>query len=128
MIAAILEPYRHGTGEHPRFAISGIDLPVPSAMITPLSLLLHEFATNAAKHGSLSTVAGSIEIACSIRDGKVTIQWKEVGGPSPVATEDEGFGSRLIRAAASELGGLVRDWNAAGIVLEITIDSERFSA
>ncbi|AZO38781.1 PAS domain S-box protein [Mesorhizobium sp. M2A.F.Ca.ET.037.01.1.1] len=128
LVAAILEPYRHGTDEHPRFAISGIDMPVPSAMITPLSLLLHEFATNAAKHGSLSAAAGSIEIACSNTDGKVTVQWREVGGPPPIATEDEGFGSRLIRAAARELGGVVRDWDAAGIVLEITIDSERFSA
>lgn len=128
LIAAILEPYREGTDEHPRFAISGIDMPVPPAMITPLSLLLHEFATNAAKHGSLSAAAGSIEIACSNRDGKVTVQWREVGGPSPVATEDEGFGSRLIRAAASELGGFVRGWDSAGIVLEITIDIGRFSA
>ncbi|TIV33081.1 MAG: hypothetical protein E5V90_00210 [Mesorhizobium sp.] len=128
MVAAILEPYRQGTDEHPRFAISGIDLPVPSRMITPLSLLLHEFATNAAKHGSLSAAAGSIEIACSNTDGKVTVQWREIGGPPPVATDDEGFGSRLIRAAASELGGVVRDWDAAGIVLEITIDLERFPA
>ncbi|RWD30204.1 MAG: PAS domain S-box protein [Mesorhizobium sp.] len=128
LIAAILAPYRHGADEHPRFAISGIDMPVPSAMITPLSLLLHEFATNAAKHGSLSAAAGSIEIACSNSDGKVTVQWREVGGPSPVATEDEGFGSRLIRAAASELGGFVRGWDPAGIVLEITIDIGRFSA
>ncbi|MBZ9814716.1 PAS domain S-box protein [Mesorhizobium sp. CA7] len=127
LIAAILAPYRHGTDDQPRFAISGTDLPVPPAMITPLSLLLHEFATNAAKHGSLSAPDGSIEIACSNRDGKVSVQWREVGGPPPVATEDEGFGSRLIRAAANELGGVVRDWDPAGIVLEITIDSERFS-
>ncbi|RWB65232.1 PAS domain S-box protein [Mesorhizobium sp.] len=128
LIAAILAPYRHGTDQHPRFAISGIDIPVPPAMITPLSLLLYEFATNAAKHGSLSAAVGSIEIACSNRDGKVTVQWREVGGPPPVATEDEGFGSRLVRAAASELGGLVRDRGPAGIVLELTIDIEKFSA
>ncbi|RAZ92402.1 hypothetical protein DPM33_00365 [Mesorhizobium hawassense] len=127
LIAAILEPYRQGTDEHPRFTISGIDLPAPPAMITPLSLLLHEFATNAAKHGCLSAAAGWIDITCSNSDGKVIVQWREVGGPPPVATEDEGFGSRLIRAAASELGRVVRDWDATGIVLEITIDIERFS-
>lgn len=128
LIAAILEPYRQGTDEHPRFAISGIDMTVPPTMITPLSLLLYEFATNAAKHGSLSAAAGAIEIACSIRHDKVTLQWREVGGPSPVATDNEGFGSRLIRAAASELGGLVRDRDAAGMVLELTIDIEKFPA
>ncbi|MGX5832305.1 PAS domain S-box protein [Mesorhizobium sp. 43Arga] len=127
LIAAILAPYRNGTDGHPRFAVSGIDMPVPPAMITPLSLLLHELATNAAKHGSLSVAAGSIEIACSNRDGKVTVQWREVGGPPPVASGDEGFGSRLIRAAASELGGVVRDWDPTGVVLEITIDIQRFS-
>ncbi|TIU33362.1 MAG: PAS domain S-box protein, partial [Mesorhizobium sp.] len=111
LIAAILAPYRHVTDELPRFAIRGIDIPVPAAMITPLSLLLHEFATNAAKHGSLSAATGSIEIACSDRDGKVIIQWREVGGPPPVASDDEGFGSRLVRAAACELGGVARDWD-----------------
>ncbi|RWA62385.1 PAS domain S-box protein [Mesorhizobium sp. M1C.F.Ca.ET.193.01.1.1] len=128
LIAAILAPYRHVTDELPHFAIRGIDIPVPAALITPLSLLLHEFATNAAKHGSLSAATGSIEIACSNRDGKVTVHWREVGGPPPVATEDEGFGSRLIRAAASELGGIVRNWDPAGVVLELTINIERFSA
>jgi hypothetical protein len=34
----------------------------------------------------------------------------------------------LIRAAASELGGLVRDRDAAGMILELTIDIEKFSA
>ncbi|CDX20527.1 putative signaling protein [Mesorhizobium sp. ORS 3324] len=126
LINAILAPY--ATDEHPRFTISGIDIPVPWEMITPLALLLHEFATNAAKHGSLSTATGSIEIVCANRGGKGFVQWRELGGPPPTTTEEEGFGSRLVRAAASELGGVARNWDPAGIVLEITIDIERFSA
>ncbi|RUV93508.1 PAS domain S-box protein [Mesorhizobium sp. M1A.F.Ca.IN.022.07.1.1] len=128
LVNAILAPYRHAADEHPRFAITGIDIPVPAAMITPLSLLLHEFATNAAKHGSLSAAAGSIEITCANRDGKVLIQWREVGGPPPVATEEEGFGSRLVRVAASQLGRVERNWDPAGVTIEITLDGERFSA
>ncbi|MDG4877485.1 PAS domain S-box protein [Mesorhizobium sp. WSM4935] len=128
LIAAILAPYRHGTDEHPRFAISGIDVPVPSAMITPLSLLLHEFATNAAKYGSLSAADGSIEIACSDRDGAVLIRWREIGGPPPDGTTKEGFGTRLVRAVASQLGSVDRMWDPAGVVIELTIDGQKFSA
>jgi PAS domain S-box-containing protein len=128
LIAAILAPYRHGADGHSRVVINGIDMPVPSATITPLSLLLNEFATNAAKYGSLSAAAGSVEIACSIRDGAVLIRWREIGGPPPDGTIKEGFGTRLVRAVASQLGRLDRTWDSAGVVIELAIDGQRFSA
>ncbi|MGO4781381.1 hypothetical protein AB4084_38435, partial [Lysobacter sp. 2RAB21] len=65
LIAAILAPYR--SGERSRCEVRGADIPVPSNLVTSLSLLLHEFATNAAKYGSLSTMDGMVEIICSER-------------------------------------------------------------
>jgi two-component sensor histidine kinase len=41
--------------------------------VTTFALLLHEFATNAAKYGALSTSAGHIEIACSEPDGQFVV-------------------------------------------------------
>ena len=82
---SILAPYRHGTTSPPlrdqwhRSAGASNDY-------NAASLQLHEFATNAAKHGSLSAAAGSIEIACSSRDGKAIVNWCEVGGSPPVPT------------------------------------------
>ncbi|TPN15938.1 PAS domain S-box protein [Mesorhizobium sp. B2-3-3] len=124
LLAAILAPYHDDANEHPRWAINGVDMSVPSTLITPLSLLLHEFATNAAKYGGLSTAEGSVKIACSNRDGKMVMQWREAGGPPPSKTPREGFGGRLIRLAASQLGRVDIAWESTGAVIELTIDRE----
>jgi two-component sensor histidine kinase len=39
--------------EDPRIALSGIDAAVAGSAVNSLALLLHEFATNAAKYGAL---------------------------------------------------------------------------
>jgi PAS domain S-box-containing protein len=93
----ILTPYLGK--ESPRLTITGCDRNIADAEVTGFALLLHEFATNAAKHGALSTSTGKIDIECS-EDGKeMTMIWREHG--SEGATEhnvESGFGSILIRA------------------------------
>ncbi|MGO4670212.1 PAS domain S-box protein [Bosea sp. 2RAB26] len=123
LIAAILAPY--DVGERPRSEVSGADIPVPSALVTSLSLLLHEFATNAAKYGSLSTADGKVEITCSDRSSEFVLVWRERGGPSPTITRSDGFGSRLIKATASQLGRVSRDWDPLGVVIELVIQRDR---
>ncbi|MEK1855571.1 MAG: HWE histidine kinase domain-containing protein, partial [Phyllobacterium sp.] len=62
-IQTILAPYDGDTnGTAARFEIKGSDVPVRGNTIIPLSLLLYEFATNAAKYGGLSTLSGRIDI------------------------------------------------------------------
>jgi two-component sensor histidine kinase len=75
--------------------------------ISSLALLLHEFATNSAKYGALSEIAGRIQIHCADHGGTVIITWSEHGGP-PVAapSDDKGFGDLLVRATVtSQLRG-----------------------
>ena len=64
LIRAIVSPYEE-KGTSPRVEISGPDVPVSANLATGFALLLHEFATNAAKYGALSTTSGRIKIACS---------------------------------------------------------------
>lgn len=123
LIAAILAPYR--AGEQSRSKVRGADIPVPSTLVTSLSLLLHEFATNAAKYGSLSTPDGIVEITCSDRSSEFVIVWRERGGPSPESTGSEGFGSRLVKATASQLGRVSRVWDPAGVIIELVIERDR---
>ena len=59
LIQTILSPYNGGEGEEARVNIAGPDMPMRSGSLTSFALLLHEFATNAAKYGALATRRGA---------------------------------------------------------------------
>jgi PAS domain S-box-containing protein len=82
----------------------------PNAAVT-LCLVLHELATNAAKHGALTAPCGQISVTWT-RTGVlpeqppwVELVWGEQGGPHVEPPKKQGFGSRLIAASADQLGG-----------------------
>jgi len=94
--------------------------------IVPLSLILHELATNAIKHGALSRPEGHVQIVWSTgRNGapQLHLRWQEHGGPPAKPPTTPGFGTRLIEFAASrDLGGRVElDYQPSGLVVEVTI-------
>ena len=65
-----------------------------------LSAALHELASNAVKHGSLSTPHGRLELSWSVaptsRGMTLTFDWVERDGPPVRRPRRFGFGSRLI--------------------------------
>jgi two-component system CheB/CheR fusion protein len=68
-------------------------------------LVIHELATNAAKHGALSVAEGRISISWSVQgnasEPSLTFKWQERGGPPAKAPEHRGFGSILLENALS---------------------------
>ena len=115
--------------EHPRIAISGIDGPISGPAVTSLALLLHEFATNAAKYGALSAESGSVKVVFAEEGDSIVIRWTERGGPLVTAPNgDLGFGDVLSRIAVSDQlgGGIVRDWRPEGLAIRLTVPRSRF--
>lgn len=106
-----------------RVSIEGEDLTIDDRSATPLALVFHELATNAAKYGSLSIPEGKVQIRCFSRGETVELHWCETGGPVVTAPPGEGFGSKLIElSAVRQLGGQVtRNWAPEGLRLNITI-------
>lgn len=105
--------------------IAGDDIPVRGAAVTSMALLLHELATNAAKHGALSTPSGSIDIGCAVDDGRFVLEWVERGGP-PTQFEGEGFGSILLRTVIDSQGGaMTRDVRPDGLAITLSFARER---
>ncbi|QIG46986.1 PAS domain S-box protein [Nordella sp. HKS 07] len=120
---AILFPYDQGARS--RLSIVGDDLAIAAKSITPLALLLHEFATNAAKYGSLSNEDGRVDITCRLDDQTAEIVWRETHGPQHLDDGEKGFGSRLVEASAIQLGGRVdRQWEAGGLVIRIELSRQ----
>jgi two-component sensor histidine kinase len=99
-------------------------------------MVLHELATNAAKHGALSVPAGSVAVTWRVgqragEDRLLHLRWAESGGPAiGGAPARRGFGSRVIEATArGQLGGSVeRRWEASGLVCEIVVPLARVVA
>ena len=79
-----------------------------------MAMLLHELATNAAKHGALSAPGGRVELRWRAgrradEDGFLRLRWAEAGGP-PLAGPParRGFGTRVVEATVrGQLGGAV---------------------
>ncbi len=98
--------------------------------VASLALLLHEFATNAAKYGALSSAEGTIAIDCAEEGDKVVVTWIERGGPPVVRpTGAEGFGGVLSRIAVmSQLGGeIARDWKPEGLEIRLVAPRSRLA-
>jgi PAS domain S-box-containing protein len=117
----IFAPYR--AGPTTRILLSGEDPRVDDRSATPLALLFHELATNAAKYGALSAADGRVHLHVATEGDDVRIDWREVGGPAVKPADTEGFGSRLMMLSVErQLGGrIVRHWHVTGLEISLWI-------
>ena len=118
LLAAVLAPYRSPDGT--RVSILGPAILLPTYAVVPLSMVLHEMTTNAAKYGALSKPRGNIEITWQVSGGidkSVELVWQERGGPKVKVGASAGFGTKLIdRVVGYDLDGRNRiDFDTAGV-------------
>jgi two-component sensor histidine kinase/DNA-binding response OmpR family regulator len=124
-IAALVEeelaPYRVGEGE--QIAISGPNVSLLPHVAQGLALALHELATNAAKHGALSSAAGRVSLSWQQQPEALVLQWIERGGPRIVPPSARSFGLKVIRASIEQqLGGTARfEWQPIGLQCMLAI-------
>ncbi|AMK17004.1 MULTISPECIES: PAS domain-containing protein [Sphingobium] len=112
-----------------RILFSGDNPAIDDRSATPLALLFHELATNAAKYGALSVPQGRIHIDVRGEDADVRVDWREEGGPRVQPSGEEGFGTRLMQLSAErQLGGRIqRDWRPEGLLVSLWIPSRSMS-
>ena len=109
-------------------ALTGPPVTLKVDAVQPLSLCLHELATNAAKYGALSIPGGRVDIGWGLEGDALVLTWAESGGPRIAAPPQRtGFGSRLLDAAArGQLGGdATLLWRSAGLVCRLRIAGDR---
>ncbi len=107
------------TGSDKRLRVDGPKVRLPQQYTVPLALTLHELSTNAAKHGSLSSPTGQVDLTWTYSRGrrnKLEILWRESGGDHRSHAASSGFGSTLIErgmpARASSAGSSRAVWSA----------------
>ena len=92
--------------------IDGPEVTLSAKAGQAVSTVLHELATNAAKHGALSVPNGRISVRWHSEpgsaDARIGIEWQETGGPAVRAPDTSGYGVEVIGDLIPyELGGAV---------------------
>lgn len=119
----ILRPF----GLADRISVECDDVRLSPKVLLSLAMVFHELATNAIKHGALSTAsAGRFDIICRVepmpQGQQLRLRWQESGGPAVSPPTRKGFGSRLISGMAQEVNGEVRlDYERTGVACEIVM-------
>lgn len=122
LFRTIVSPFECSGGE--RVSVTGPEVTVSGNAITPLALVFHELATNAAKYGALSDTDGTIEIAVEMNGSELRLTWTENGGPELTQSpRTDGFGARLIDGTIKGQlhGAVARQWPRDGLVVTLTI-------
>lgn len=114
-----------------RTEIDGPDLMLSAKNAQNFSLALHELATNALKHGALSSAGGNVSIVWTIASnggGSVLkFRWRERGGPAVLGPGQRGFGTLLLESTFKTID---LDYAREGLTCEIQLplDKNEFGA
>lgn len=118
----IRDQLRIGTIDAARLSVSGPAVELAPTAALRLAMILHELSTNASKYGALSNATGTIALSWRVENGRMTMVWRETGGPPACAPTRHGFGTTLIEQSAKADGGsAVPTYSAEGLAWTIVM-------
>ena len=121
-IRDLIEAALGGLGS--RVSMAGPHVFVKPSVAQGFALIIHELATNAAKHGAFSTQNGAVSVRWS-REGDsaepiLYFRWQERGGPRVTPPKRKGFGSVLLQHAVAHTDTPPRlDFAPEGLTYEL---------
>ncbi|WP_043342269.1 sensor histidine kinase [Belnapia moabensis] len=123
-LAAFASP--EGASQEVPWTLAGPPVELTAAATQPLSLALHELATNATKYGALSVPGGRLVLTWQLDQaaGLLRLRWEEHGGPPLAgAPAHSGFGSRVIRSGIEHQlhGQTTMRWATEGLACDIAV-------
>ena len=126
-LRALLEEELSAQADDAQYTLQGPEVVLPPKAAEVLALALHELASNALKHGTLTDPQGRIEVSWALAESAgapwLDIRWNEqraaVAGWTP--PERRGFGTALVEGRVPyELGGTgAIDVRADGVAAHI---------
>jgi two-component sensor histidine kinase len=111
-----------------RFTLQGPDVVVSANSVQPLSMIFHELATNAVKHGSLSSSKGQVQLTWTIAAGRedglrINFVWREHSGPPISPAQRTGFGNTVISESVRSLNGRANfDYTSSALVCSFDVE------
>lgn len=96
-----LSQLTHFVDASDRVELAGPPCRLGPAAAQAIGMALHELATNAVKHGALSTRGGRVTVSWNLPDAppqrpSFALEWRETGGPTVRQPTRTGFGHLVI--------------------------------
>ena len=118
LVAAELAPFAK------RAVVSGPEVFVEADRVQTFAMMLHELATNAAKHGALSVERGTVAVTWLVEgsgtDQRFKLRWEEAGGPPVHSPTRKGFGTVFLQdALASDKITINVSFEPQGLVYQL---------
>jgi two-component sensor histidine kinase len=108
-----------------RTAIDGPQVHLSPTLAQGFALVVHELATNAAKHGALSREEGSIsigwEVAVKADTTTLLFKWRERGGPLVMSPKRKSFGTVLLERALPTSSPPRFDYGTSGFNYDLSV-------
>ena len=117
LVAAQMRPFDEANSR--RVDAAGPPIILKPDAVQHLGLALHELATNASKHGALSSPDGAVVIRwqADAQQDRVRLSWCEKGGPPVMPPRRQGFGrvviEQIVPRALNGSGNL--DFSPSGV-------------
>ncbi|HET9458469.1 MAG TPA: PAS domain S-box protein [Sphingomicrobium sp.] len=111
-----------------QLTIRGPALSCSAGAVQSMSLLIHELATNAVKHGALGRETGHVTISWKLGPKHLAISWVEEGGPKVSKPRQEGFGTKLLKQVTGRQldAKMTFDWKPSGLRVGIEAPAHLF--
>ncbi len=126
LLSVLVAPYDDLGAFSGRIRVAVPRMGVGERTATALAMVLHELATNSAKHGALSRETGALDITGTNDEETLRIVWAETGGPEiSDAPMLSGFGSKMVLMnLTGQLGGSIKyDWQPTGLVATLEMQT-----
>ncbi|MBB3949090.1 CheR family methyltransferase [Aureimonas jatrophae] len=102
LVETTLQPYR----ESASIAVEGETRLVRWRSVSPLALILHEWATNSVKYGALGS-GGRLAVRWDPRGDGCELQWDEEFPHRDHSPDGGGFGTLLVATSARQIGATI---------------------
>ena len=86
---------------------AGCDLALTPSAAQDFTLIIHELATNALKHGGLKIAEGRVQVTGRQDGQRFTVLWEERNGPECAPPKRRGFGHTILNTFANNLAAAV---------------------
>jgi two-component sensor histidine kinase len=106
-----------------RATLEGHDLFLNSTAVQNIGFALHELATNASKHGALSSPQGQVSVSWNHDGDRFHLSWRESNGAPVQSPQHRGFGSLVLADLVAQAlqGTSVLEFSADGLLWRLDI-------